>query len=301
MNAPAAARPAGQGMALGMSTTAFTVCFAVWTIFSIIGIQIRQELGLTQTEFGLLVGTPILTGSLIRVVLGIWTDQYGGRRVFTVTMLAAAIATFLLAYAHTYAQTLVAALGVGIAGGSFAVGVAYVSRWYPPERKGTALGIFGAGNVGAAVTKFFAPLVLLAFGWQAVAQVWAAALVVMAVVFFVTTKEDPVVAERRRTGAKPASAWLELAPLANVQVWRFALYYFFVFGAFVALSLWLPQYMMKVYGLDMKSAGMIAALPRAKHRCQRSSGATPAADSAARIRASSSSVNRYILRLARLQ
>ncbi len=259
MNAPAAARPAGQGMALGMSTTAFTVCFAVWTIFSIIGIQIRQELGLTQTEFGLLVGTPILTGSLIRVVLGIWTDQYGGRRVFTVTMLAAAIATFLLAYAHTYAQTLVAALGVGIAGGSFAVGVAYVSRWYPPERKGTALGIFGAGNVGAAVTKFFAPLVLLAFGWQAVAQVWAAALVVMAVVFFVTTKEDPVVAERRRTGAKPASAWLELAPLANVQVWRFALYYFFVFGAFVALSLWLPQYMMKVYGLDMKSAGMIAA------------------------------------------
>ena len=92
MNAPAAARPAGQGMALGMSTTAFTVCFAVWTIFSIIGIQIRQELGLTQTEFGLLVGTPILTGSLIRVVLGIWTDQYGGRRVFTVTMLAAAIA-----------------------------------------------------------------------------------------------------------------------------------------------------------------------------------------------------------------
>jgi NNP family nitrate/nitrite transporter-like MFS transporter len=91
---------------------------------------------------------------------------------------------------------LLAALGVGIAGGSFAVGVAYVSRWYPPEKQGTALGIFGAGNVGAAVTKFFAPFVLVAFGWQVVAQVWAAALVVMAIVFWFTTKDDPVLVER---------------------------------------------------------------------------------------------------------
>ncbi|MCX7384409.1 MAG: NarK/NasA family nitrate transporter, partial [Alphaproteobacteria bacterium] len=259
MSHTATTPPAGQRMALGMSTTAFTVCFAVWTIFSIIGIRIRDELGLSQTEFGLLVGTPILTGSLIRVALGIWTDQYGGRRVFTVTMLAAAAATLLLTLAHTYVMTLVAALGVGIAGGSFAVGIAYVSRWYPAEKQGTALGIFGAGNVGAAVTKFFAPLLMVALGWQAVAQVWAAGLVVMAVVFWLTTKDDPVLVARRLSGEKPKSAWLELEPLANVQVWRFALYYFFVFGAFVALSLWLPQYMMKVYGLSVQSAGMIAA------------------------------------------
>jgi NNP family nitrate/nitrite transporter-like MFS transporter len=244
---------------LGASTAAFTVCFAVWTIFSIIGIRMRQELGLSETQFGLLVGTPILTGSLIRVVLGIWTDRYGGRIVFTANMLAAAVATFLLSYAHTYPQMLVAALGVGIAGGSFAVGVAYVSRWFPPERQGTALGIFGAGNVGAAVTKFLAPFVLVAFGWQVVAQVWAAALVVMAVIFWLTTEDDPVIVERRRSGIKPKSAWLELEPLKNVQIWRFALYYFFVFGAFVALALWLPQYLINVYGLDIKTAGMIAA------------------------------------------
>ena len=251
--------PAGQRMALGMSTLAFTVCFAVWTIFAIIGIRIRQELGLSQTEFGLLVGTPVLTGSLIRVALGIWADQYGGRRVLTLTMLAAAAATWALIYAHTYGQTLLAALGVGIAGGSFAVGVSYVSRWYPPERQGLALGIFGAGNVGAAITKFFAPLVLVAFGWQAVAQVWALVLAAMAVVFFVTTRDDPVLAERKRLGVARRSVWAELEPLANVQVWRFALYYFFVFGAFVALSLWLPQYLMNVYGLSITAAGMIAA------------------------------------------
>ena len=248
--------PAGQRMALGMSTLAFTVCFAVWTIFAIIGIRIRQELGLSQTEFGLLVGTPVLTGSLIRVALGIWADQYGGRRVLTLTMLAAAAATWALIYAHTYGQTLLAALGVGIAGGSFAVGVSYVSRWYPPERQGLALGIFGAGNVGAAITKFFAPLVLVAFGWQAVAQVWALVLAAMAVVFFVTTRDDPVLAERKRLGVARRSVWAELEPLANVQVWRFALYYFFVFGAFVALSLWLPQYLMNVYGLSVRPEGL---------------------------------------------
>jgi NNP family nitrate/nitrite transporter-like MFS transporter len=222
--------PEGQSAALWMSTIAFTVCFAVWTIFSIIGIQIKKDLGLNETQFGLLVGTPILTGSLIRIFLGIWTDQYGGRLVYTLTMLAAAVATFLLTYATTSPQMLVAALGVGIAGGSFAVGIAYVSRWYPTSKQGTALGIFGAGNVGAAVTKFLAPFVLVAYGWHAVAQIWAVGIALMAVIFWFTTRDDPVLVARRAKGEKPTSAWLELEPLKNVQVWRFSLYYFFVFG-----------------------------------------------------------------------
>jgi NNP family nitrate/nitrite transporter-like MFS transporter len=250
---------AGQRNALWLSTIAFTVCFAVWTIFSIIGIQIKADLGLNETQFGLLVGTPILTGSLVRILLGIWTDQYGGRLVYTLTMLAAAVATWLLTYATTYPQMLIAALGVGIAGGSFAVGIAYVSRWYPTEKQGTALGIFGVGNVGAAVTKFIAPFVLVAYGWQTVAQVWAIAIAVMAIVFWFSTQDDPIIRERRKRGEKPKSAWLELEPLKNIQVWRFSLYYFFVFGAFVALSLWLPRYLIEVYGLDIKTAGMIAA------------------------------------------
>ncbi len=251
---------AARGRALWLSTISFTICFAVWTIFSIIGISIKQKLGLNETEFGLLVGLPILSGSLIRLVLGAWTDQYGGRRVNTIVMLAAAIATYFLTWAHTYPQFLVAAFFVGVAGGSFAVGVAYVSRFYPAGKQGTALGIFGAGNVGAAVTKLLAPFVMVAFGWQAVAEVWAAALAVMAVIFWVFSEEDPVMRERRARGEKPKSMWLEFAPLKNIQVWRFSLYYFFVFGAFVALALWLPQYLINVYGVDLKAAGMIAAM-----------------------------------------
>ncbi len=250
---------AGAGRALWLSTLAFTASFAVWTIFSIIGVQIEQDLGLTETQFGLLIGTPILTGSIIRLFLGVWTDQYGGRVVFPLVMLAAALATFLLSYAQTYPQFLIAALGVGIAGGTFAVGVTYVSKFYASAKQGTALGIFGAGNVGAAVTKFLAPFVLLAMGWQAVAQIWAAGLVVIAALFFLFTKDDPELAARRAKGVKPRSMAEQFAPLKNVQVWRFSLYYFFVFGAFVALALWLPRYLVGVYHLDLKTAGMVAA------------------------------------------
>jgi len=249
-----------QGSALWMSTLAFTVCFAVWTIFAIIGVQIKKDLGLSETQFGLLIGTPILTGSLIRLMLGIWSDQYGGRIVYFWTMIAAAIATFLLTYAYDYTTFLIAALGVGVAGGSFSVGVAYVAKWFPKEKQGTALGIFGAGNVGAAVTKFFAPMVMVAFGWKMVAMAWGGALLVTAFLFMLTTKDDPDLAARKAKGVKPEPLSAMMEPLKNIQVWRFSLYYFFVFGGFVALALWLPRYLIGVYGLDIKTAGMIGAV-----------------------------------------
>ncbi len=253
-------RPGQQTRALAFSTVAFTICFAVWTIFSIIGVQIKQELGLNETEFGLLIGTPILTGSLIRLALGVWTDQYGGRILYVGVMLSAALATFLLTFADTYITYLIAALGVGIAGGSFAVGIAYVSRWYPIERQGTALGIFGVGNVGAAVTKFIAPFIMVAYGWKTVALIWAAVIAIMAIVFWFSTEDDPVLRARRSQGAALTPFLQQLLPLKDIQVWRFSLYYFFVFGGFVALALWLPRYFVGAYAMDIKTAGMLGAL-----------------------------------------
>ena len=250
---------ADQNRALALSTIAFTGCFAVWTIFSIIGVAIKSELGLTEFQFGLLVATPILTGSLTRLFLGIWTEKYGGRIVFSLQMLLAALATWLLTFADTYIMYLVAALGIGLAGGSFIIGVAYVSRWYPLGKQGTALGIFGAGNVGAAVTKFVAPFVMVAFGWHGVANVWAVGLALLGIGFFVFAKDDPELVARRASGARAPSLAEQFAPLANLQVWRFSLYYFFVFGGFVALALWLPHYLIEVYGMEIRAAGMSAA------------------------------------------
>ncbi|MDE0345300.1 MAG: NarK/NasA family nitrate transporter [Boseongicola sp.] len=249
-----------QYRALGLSTFAFTVCFAVWTIFSIIGVKIKQDLGLNDTQFGLLVATPVLTGSVSRIFLGVWTEQFGGRIMFPLQMLITAVAVWLLTSVQTYEVFLLAALGLGLAGGSFIVGVAYTSRWFDTEHQGTALGIFGAGNVGAAVTNFAAPFLVVALGWEGTARIYAVALALTAVLFYVLAKTDPVHEERRRTGQRPISASSQLEPLKNFQVWRFATYYFFVFGAFVALASFLPRYYVGAYGLELTMAGVFAGL-----------------------------------------
>ncbi len=251
--------PAQQNRSLIVSTVAFTVCFAVWTIFSIIGIKIKQNLGLNDSEFGLLVATPVLTGSLSRIFLGIWTDQYGGRIVYFLLMITTSIAVWLLSTVSTYPMYLLAALGVGLAGGSFAVGIAYVSRWFEASRQGTALGIFGMGNVGAAITNFGAPFLLVAYGWENVARIYAVILFATALIFWFTTEEDPVTKARKERGEKIRPALMQLAPLKHLRVWRFATYYFFVFGGYVALALWLPRYYMGAYGLEIGTAGMLAA------------------------------------------
>ena len=249
-----------QYRALGLSTFAFTVCFAVWTIFSIIGVKIKGELGLSDTQFGLLVATPVLTGSISRIFLGVWTEQFGGRLMFPLQMLITAVCVWLLTSVHTYEVFLLAALGLGLAGGSFIVGVAYVSQWFEKERQGTALGIFGAGNVGAAVTNFGAPFLVVALGWQGTARVYALVLAATAVLFYLLSKNDPAQAARKRAGKAPVSAAAQLEPLKKLQVWRFATYYFFVFGGFVALASFLPRYYVGAYGLELTTAGVFAGL-----------------------------------------
>lgn len=245
--------------ALILSTIAFTVCFSVWTIFSIIGIRIKYEIGLTDTQFGLLVATPILSGSLCRLYLGILTDQYGGKIIFPLLMIFSAIFTWILTYTHSFYQCLFTSLGIGLAGGGFAVGVAYVSRWYSKDKQGTALGIFGMGNFGAAITNFGAPF-LLHLGWQNVAKIYSIILLFIGILFYFLAKNDPIVEYRNKFNIKPDTIANQLLPLKNLQVWRFSFYYFFVFGAFIALSLWLPRYYIGVYGIDIKLAGMLTAM-----------------------------------------
>ncbi len=247
-----------QYRALGLSTFAVTLCFAVWTIFSIIGIRISEDLGLSDTQLGLLMATPILTGAISQFFLGIWTERFGGRWVFGIVMLTSAACVYLLTFTSTYGMLLVGALGVGLAGGAFIVGVTYTTAWFEPARQGTALGIFGAAHVGAAVTSFGAPFLLVALGWEQTARIYAMVLAIMGVAFMVLAREDPLASVRAGENAKSFMAQME--PLRQLRIWRFALYYFFVFGAFVALALWLPHYLIGVYGLDIKSAGMIAAL-----------------------------------------
>ncbi len=245
-----------QWTVLGMNTVAFAANFAVWTMFSIIGIRIKQDLGLNDTQFGILVATPILTGSLTRLPLGILTDRFGGRIVFFIQMLLVAIPTYGLAFATDYWHFLVIGLFVGLAGGSFAIGIAYTSAWFDKHRQGTAMGIFGAGNAGAAITNLAAPTLVVAYGWQMVPKVYSIAMLVMAIIFWFFTFDDPQHEARKKSG-QHLSLKEQLKPLKEVRVWRFGLYYYFVFGGFVALALWLPKYYVGEYHLDLKTASFI--------------------------------------------
>lgn len=248
-----------QNTVLAMNTIAFSFNFAVWTMFSIIGLKIKQELGLSDTEFGILVATPILTGSITRLPLGILTDYYGGRIVYFIHMILVAIATYSLAFATQYWQYILAGLFVGLAGGSFAIGIAYTSAWFEKEKQGTAMGIFGAGNAGAAITNLVAPLIIVAAGWRMVPFYYSIAMLTMAIVFWFLTFDDPQQQERKEKGTHKTIAE-QLAPLKELRVWRFGLYYYFVFGGFVALALWLPRYYMGEYNLDLKTASLITMI-----------------------------------------
>ncbi len=252
---PLVSAPTGAWTTLWSSTFAFTICFAVWMMFAVLGIPLKQELGLNDTEFGLLAATPVLSGSLIRVPLGIWTDRYGGRIVFFILMLATVIPIWLISYVHTFWQLLVLGLFVGLAGGSFSVGTPYVARWFPRSRQGLAMGIFGAGNSGAALTKFAAPVLILAAGsWEIVPKVYSVAMLVTAVLFWLFSRSNPA---HRSTSATSWRAQMQM--LRDPRVWRYSQYYSVVFGGYVALALWMTRYYIGEYGFDIKNAAFLAA------------------------------------------
>jgi NNP family nitrate/nitrite transporter-like MFS transporter len=236
------------------STLAFTVCFAVWMMFAVIGIPIKKELGLSETEFGLLAATPVLTGSLIRLPIGVWTDQFGGRIVFFVLMLVTVVPIWFIGEATQYWQFLVLGLFVGLAGGSFSVGIAYCARWFEKQRQGFAMGIFGAGNSGAALTKFVAPAIVVAFSWAMVPKVYAAAMLVTALAFWMLSYTDPAHQQARKRSMRE-----ELAVLKDPNVWKLSQYYSIVFGGYVGLSLWMTKYYVGEYGFELQSAALLAA------------------------------------------
>ncbi len=251
---------------LWLSTLGFTVMFAVWLMFGVLGIPIRKEFGLSDVQLSWLTAVAVLNGAIWRLGFGILTDRIGGRLVFTVMLLVTAIPAFLISKVTSYPQLLLLAFWVGLAGNAFAVGIAWNSAWFPKDRQGFALGLFGAGNVGASVTKLIGPA-LIAFipvggflggfvpgGWRFVPMLYSVLLVVMAaLVWFGTPRVDKKPGQGR-------SLRVMLEPLRQVRVWRFSLYYVVVFGAYVALAAWLPKYYVDVYALPLHEAALLTAL-----------------------------------------
>jgi NNP family nitrate/nitrite transporter-like MFS transporter len=250
---------------LWLSTTAFMLLFAVWLMLGVLGIVIRDELGLDAVQLGWLTASAVLTGSLLRLPFGIVTDRFGGRRVMVGLLVFSALACVVFGLAQGYPALLAAALLFGVSGNSFSVGVAWNAAWFPRDRLGLALGVFGAGNIGASVTKLMGPMLIslvpaagflggiVPGGWRFVPMAYAALLLLMAaLVLVLAPRVDRRPAEDRTLAAM-------LWPLRVVRVWRFCLYYVTVFGSYVAFSLWLPGYYRDVYGVTLARAGLLTA------------------------------------------
>ncbi len=237
------------------STLAFTVSFMVWLMFGVIAIPIGQALQLSATEVGVMMGVPILAGSLVRLPLGLWADRGEGRRLTLWLLGLTAPALWLLAQASAYWQILLAGGLIGLSGGVFATGTPYVARWFAPARQGMAMGLFGSGNAGAALNQMIAPVLLVAFGWVRVPQVYAVMVVLTLLVFWLMSAT-----ERAPAGRVPMTWRQQLRLLRQPRVLRYCQYYSVVFGGFVALALWLVQHYVGEYGLNIRNAALLAVL-----------------------------------------
>ncbi|MEO9132469.1 MAG: nitrate/nitrite transporter [Sphingomonas sp.] len=252
MSTEAAPTKARALVVLLVSTLAFAISFAAWMMFGVTGIPIRQELGLNASEFGLLTATPILTGALLRLPFGIWTDRFGGKIVMVLLLIGSAIPLWLSSYATKLWQFLSIGLALGMVGATFAVGTPYVARFFPKNR-GFAMGVFGAGVSGAAINMFVAPQLVNHFGWQSVPKVYAIGLLVVAGLFWLLALPDP----GRKANAP--SMREELKVLRDPRVWKYCQYYSVVFGGFTALAVWTPQYFLNQYHFPIAQASLMAA------------------------------------------
>jgi NNP family nitrate/nitrite transporter-like MFS transporter len=240
----------GAARALFFSTTAFAVSFAIWGLISALAPTFTQAYHLSAKAKSLMIAIPVLLGSLGRIPAGMLADRFGGRKVFAALLVLSAIPAALVGLSTSYAQLLALGLFLGMAGTTFSVGIGFTSKWFAPEKQGTALGVFGMGNIGQSVAVFFAPVLAIYFGsWRTVFYVFAAASLVWGVVFYLFARDAA-------TPAKPKTfsenvALLRRSPLA----WVLSLFYFVTFGGFVALGIYLPTLLKDLFGLTATDAG----------------------------------------------
>ncbi|MDB5306662.1 MAG: narK2 [Gemmataceae bacterium] len=280
--------PAGPRLwVMWLSAWAFTALFAVWLMLGVLGLEIKKDTALmlgpdaatamspaqvktaVESRFEWLLAVAILAGSLPRLTFGIWADKYGGRKVMILLLVACAVPTYAVSHVATYWELLGCAALYGFAGNAFTIGVSWNSAWFPDRLKGTAIGVFGAGNVGASGTKLLVVLVptvltlvpaagyyggLVPGGWRFVPVAYSVMLLATAAaIYLVCPKAD-------RTPGRGRSLGDMMAPLRYLRVWRFSLYYVVVFGAYVALSAWLPNYYRNTFGVDLRTAALLTAL-----------------------------------------
>ncbi|PMR77391.1 MFS transporter [Billgrantia endophytica] len=250
-----------------LSPLAFALVFASWTIFAVLGVELKSALHFGEVQFAALLAMPMFTGALAALPMAALASRFGGRRVMIACLLL--ICPFLWGIAHSrdYWNFLAAGAGLGLGAGSLAAGLVYVAALCPRRHAGLALGLYGAGMLGAGLTYFLLPLVSQAYGWPMAPKLFLLPILLVAGLLWVFAEDAPRVSqpepddgldelEAGDRGGTPARRWLPPPP----AVCRLALYYSFFYGAFVALALWLPGYLAAQYQLPLKSAALWSLL-----------------------------------------
>ncbi|WP_148449278.1 MFS transporter [Paenibacillus tuaregi] len=245
-------RQNGSTNALTLSTLAMTASFVIWSVFSPIAGPIQELFQITNIEKSILIATPVLLGSIMRIPMGVYTDRYGGRRIFALAMLFLVLPLLLAGWTQSYGVLLLCALFIGMAGSTFAVSLTYVSRWFPPERQGFILGLAGLGNLGGACANALVPVVYNRFGLSWVFWGLAVMIVIVTIIFWIGTKELPA-------PAKPKTMLQSMEVLKYKPTWYLSVFYFLTFGGFVAFSSYLPTFLKELFHLTATDAGFKTA------------------------------------------
>ena len=243
-------------LALILATIVFAVNFSVWTLYSVIGIELKTTLSLSSTELGLLLSAPILTGALLRLPVGILCEKYSPKLLFIAQMLLITPALYFLPSMQSFSGYLAMGLVIGISGVSFTIGIRYLADWFDSAEQGTAMGVFGAGNAGAALSLILVPYINDVWGWHNIGVFYCAMVLIACFMFWLFAPNLPPYLQSIKK--KPFSFYVK--PFKHAKVWRFGLYYYFVFGSFLALILWLPQYYVNAYKLSFNQAMILTLL-----------------------------------------
>jgi NNP family nitrate/nitrite transporter-like MFS transporter len=235
---------------LGLATLAFIACFSAWGLIAPLAKKFQDTLGLSSTATLFLTAVPVVLGSLMRVPVGMLTDRYGGRRMFTLLLGFSAVPAILFGYAQGYWQLVGVGFLLGVAGSCFAIGVPFVAAWFPPERQGMAVGIYGMGNIGTAVAALSAPAIVHNLGRPALGWITGGILAGVALLAALGARDAP-----RRT----APARYRDVLRAGARLWRLAFFYAITFGGFVAMALLLPKLLKDWFGYSLFQAGLRAA------------------------------------------
>lgn len=242
-----------QRRALALSTSAFAISFAVWGSISALAPSFRQMYSLSAKQVSMLIAIPVLLGSTMRLPMGMLADRFGGRKVFSVLLFFSVLPALAVGWTHSYHALLFWAFLIGMAGTSFSIGVAFTSKWFPPEKQGFALGVYGAGNIGQSVAVFFGPFLARHLGWQWVYWIFGLCALAMGLCF-VWLARDATTTARPKTFAENVHV-LTTKPLS----WALSVFYFLTFGGFVALGIYLPTLLRDIFHLPLEDAGIRTA------------------------------------------